>query len=291
MRDDAAIQALRETYGVPAEFELASEGEVLLAWRDESRAATAAVGRDFDALPAAEATGRAALRRVTDGDGADVLVRPYRKGGMARGVRGSRFRGRLRPLDELVLHAELEAAGVPVLHAVGCVVVGDESGWDGFLLTHEQESAVDLDAWLEGAADLEGHAEAATTLARAGAAVAALHAHGIEHADLHPKNVLLTTEGAALVIDLDRAVRRPAPLDRDARVRNLARFERSLVKQRAKQRTMVRWDPVAFYGGYADGDEAAAARWHARALRKRGGLGLRRFWWRFSGQTKSGGGA
>ena len=274
---------------MPPAFELAAESGHVLLWRGDLEDAVRHVATAFADLPTGEAQGRAPLRRVESASGEAYLVRPYRKGGLARGVRGERFRGRFRPLDEAVLHAELQAAGVPVLEVGGAVVLGDEASWDGFLLTREAVGAVDVDAWLEGR-DAGVH-EGTSPLERAGAAVRALHEHGVEHADLHAKNLLLTPAGEVLVIDLDRARRHAAPLADEARVRNLARFERYLVKQRAKGRALARWTPAAFYRGYADGDDDAGQRWMARAVAQRGRLWWRSIWWRLSGQARSGEGA
>ena len=262
---------------MPAGFHLAVEAPTIRVWRDGLEAAVTQVATAPERMPTADVAGRAPLGRI-EAEGGALLVRPYRKGGLLRAVRGARFRGRLRPLDELVLHAALQEAGVPVLQVAGAVVQGDEGGWTGFLLTREEAGAVDLEAWLQGGDPAGGGAaDPALTLQRAGAAVRALHDAGVAHADLHPKNLLVTGAGPVLVIDLDRATAGAAPLDDAPRVANLARFERSLAKHRLKGTVLTRWDAEAFYAGYAgrDGDGAA---WAARARARRGSLTLRRLW-------------
>ena len=294
MDDPDAREALRAAYALPDWAHLVLEDGLVLAWRaapegdaQDAEAAVRRVAADPDALPRAEATGRAPLARLAREQGRPILVRPYRKGGMLRGLRGTRFRGRLRPLDELALHGALQARRVPVLEVTGAVVRGDEQGWEGFLLTREETGARDLGAWLDGA-DVAGHDDPQETLARAGRAVRALHDAGVAHPDLHPGNLLLTTGGAVLVIDLDRARMGPAALAEDARLANLARLERWLVKQRRQGRSLPRWDPAPFYRGYA-GDEAGS--WSRRALDRRGSLRLRALWWRLTGQTSGKAGA
>ena len=285
MRDDDATQALREAYAVPTDFHIAVDAPTIRVWRGGLEAAVTQVATAPEGMPPADVAGRAPLGRI-EAEGGALLVRPYRKGGLLRAVRGARFRGRLRPLDELVLHAALQEAGVPVLQVAGAVVQGDEGGWTGFLLTREEAGAVDLEAWLQGSDPAGGGAaDPALTLQRAGAAVRALHDAGVAHADLHPKNLLVTGAGPVLVIDLDRAASGASPLADTPRVANLARFERSLAKHRLKGTVLTRWDAEAFYAGYAgrDGDGTA---WAARARARRGSLTLRRLWWRVTGATR-----
>ena len=285
MRDDAAIRALPDDHAVPGDFRVAIEDGCILVWRDDLEAEVRRVAADPDALDVADVSGRAPLGRIEVPGQRALLVRPYRKGGMLRGVRGARFHGRLRPLDELTLHAELQQRGVGVLDVAGAVVRGDTSGWEGWLITREEADAVDLAAWLDGA-DTAGHDDPATTLERAGRVVRELHDEGVAHPDLHPKNLLLTREGTVLVLDLDRAGMDHEPLPSRPRLANLARFERSLEKQREKGRALARWDGAAFYRGYGGED---GPRWQADALARRGSLALRKLWWGIIGETRRGG--
>lgn len=272
---------------MPADFDLVVEDGGVRVWRDDLAAAVQRVARDPDGLERAAVAGRAPLGRIEVPGRRALLVRPYRKGGMLRGVRGARFRGRLRPLDELVLHHALQHRGVGVLDVAGAVVRGDAGGWEGWLLTREEEGAYDLQAWLDGAT-VAGHDDPGTTLERAGRVVRSLHDEGVAHPDLHPKNLLLTRAGAVLVLDLDRARMAHEALPTGARLANLARFERSLAKQRRAGRALRRWDPVAFYRGYGG---AEGPRWQRDALARLGSLRLRALWWRLSGATGRGGGA
>jgi tRNA A-37 threonylcarbamoyl transferase component Bud32 len=67
------------------------------------------------------------------------------------------------------------------------------------------------------------------------AAIAALtarmHRLGVDHGDLNLRNFLFTPAGELHILDLDKAIRRRAPLAAGARRRNLARLERSIRKQ------------------------------------------------------------
>lgn len=284
MRDDAATRALLDDYALPPGCDLAVEPGLVLMWRDGLENEARRVAEDPEGLPRAGVAGRAPLGRIEVAGQRALLVRPYRKGGMLRGLRGERFRGRFRPLDEFALHLDLQNLGVDVLDAAGAVVRGDGHGWEGWLLTREEEGARDLEAWIDGA-DVDGQADPASTLARAGRAVRALHDAGVAHPDLHPKNLLLTREGPVRVLDLDRARRESEALPDGRRLADLARFERSLAKQRLQGRALARWDAAAFYRGYAGED---GPRWQADALARRGSLALRKLWWRLRGEIRAG---
>ncbi len=62
------------------------------------------------------------------------------------------------------------------------------------------------------------------------ALIARLHALGVDHGDLNLRNFLLVPSGELHILDLDKAMRRRAPLADGARRRNLARLERSIRK-------------------------------------------------------------
>lgn len=284
--DQAAhTRALRERYGVPDALRLRVDRAEVLAFLPQDEVAVRRVAANPGSLLPAGVGGRAPLSRVAGGAG-PLLVRPYRKGGLLRHLRGQLFRGSWRPLSELVLHRRLEAAGVPVLQAVGCVVLRSLLGWRGFLLTREVEGALDLQAWLYGDA-APGDTPPARVLRRAGRAVRRLHDAGVSHLDLHPKNLLLTPGGEVLVIDLDRARIFPGPLPEGERLANLVRLARAIEKHRLKGMHAGRREALRFLEGYA-GSRAAAGQWLERVRRRvRRGLPLRVLWWRLIGEVRS----
>ena len=272
---------------MPSAICLEQAGPELLAWVPGAEALVRAAAAG-DGAPT-EFAGRAPLGRLADARGA-ALIRSYRKGGLMRGLRGARFHGRLRPLDELVLHVALAAQDLPVVEALGCTIHGDRSGWTGRLLVREIAGARDLEAWLYGA-DVAGCDDPATVQASAGRAVRALHDAGVRHADLHPKNLLLVPSGGVRVIDLDRAQRGAAPLADGARLDNLARYRRAIEKHRGRGMPTGRLHERAFFAGYA-GSEGAGAVLAARVQERLGSLKWRRMWWRAAGSwgtPKSGG--
>ena len=191
----------------------------------------------------------------------------------------------MRPLDELVLLRRLSALSLAVPEAVGCAIHRRALGWQGYLLTREIGGALDLEAWLHGMTMPEQPARA-TVLRRAGRTVRALHEAGVEHADLHPKNLLLAPDGSVVVLDLDRARQSDRPLDEDARLRNLTRLARAVEKHRLKGLSSSARDALRFLEGYAGSREAGRLWWQRIDARLRPSLGLRRLWWRLRGEAR-----
>ena len=276
---------IRRRYGVPDGVRLRADARECLAWVEGAEEAVRTVAAAPDDLPLSTRVGRAPLRTLPCAGG-PLVVREYRKGGLLRGVRGRRFRGRWRPLDELVLHRRLASARVPVPEAVGAVVRRGAVGWRGFLLLREVDRALDLETFLYAP---EAHPEwpVRDALAEAGRSVRALHDAGVSHADLHPKNLLLDPSTAhALVIDLDRARAFDEPLDEEARLANLVRLGRAVEKHRLRGMRVGRRAALRFLAGYG-GSDAEGRRWldlvRPRLARA---LSLRVLWWRLTGQAE-----
>ncbi len=284
MSDTGASHQVRERYDVPDGVHLHVDGSDVLAWLAGAESAVRTVAADPERLPPADAMGRAPLGRV-DIAGDALLVRTYRKGGLLRHVRGRHFRGRWRPLDELVLHQRLQAGDVPVADAVGCIVLVRAIGWRGYLLVREVPEALDLEAWLYGVAGTEAH-PLADVLRSAGRAVRRLHDAGVAHADLHPKNLLVTPGGDVLVLDLDRARDHGVALPDDDRLSNLVRLGRSIEKHRLKGLRTGRREALRFLEGYAGSRAAATALLDRIRVRLGRGLGLRMAWWRLTGEAR-----
>lgn len=276
---------IRSVYGLPESIRLKVDAREILAYVDGADDAALTVATDPDALPLAGARGRGALRRFEGATG-PVFVREYRKGGLLRALRGRRFHGRLRPLDELVLLRRLRAAQVPVPEAIAAVVLPGPLGWRGFLLTREVEAAIDLEAFLFDPARLPV-VYVREVLADAGRAVRRLHDAGVAHADLHPKNLLIAGRtGEVLVLDLDRARAADGMLPDEARIGNLVRLGRSIEKHRLRGMRVGRREALRFLVGYT-GDPAAAARLLERVrARLARGLVWHRIWWKLSGQAR-----
>lgn len=284
MSDAAGISEVRRAYGVPDGVRLKVDEREVLGWLPGFEVAVREVAAHPEALPGAGLGGRRGLKRVLTADG-PVLVREYGKGGLLRALRGRLFHGSWRPLEELVLQRRLLALGVPVSEAVACVVLRRPGGWRGFLLLKEVEQALDLEAVLYGRRP-PCRASRRELLARAGAAVRRLHDAGVPHPDLHPKNLLVTSEGKVLVLDLDRARPCAGLLPEETRLANLVRLGRSVEKHRLKGMRAGRSDALRFLEGYA-GSREAAERWLERVRQRLSrGLKLRTLWWRLSGEAR-----
>lgn len=281
----AREREVRRLYEVPDTMLLRVDPREVLAGLPGYEVAVREVAAHPDDLPPAHGLGgRGTLRRVESPRG-PLLVREYRKGGMLRRVRGPRMHGRWRPLDELVLHRRLLAVGVPVPEAVGCVIHRGLAGWRGFLLLHEIEGAIDLEALLHGVAP-PPDVDLRRVLTEAGRVVRQLHDAGVPHPDLHPKNLLVTSGGRVVVIDLDKARPSPGVLREEERLANLVRLGRAIEKHRLKGMRAGRKEALRFLEGYA-GSPDAAHQWldHVRARLLRG-LGPRRVWWRLIGEAR-----
>ncbi len=284
MLEASPTLAVRRAYGVPDGIHLRVDGHEALAWLPGFELAVREVGQGAERLEPAGLGGRRGLRRLLTPEG-PVLVREYGKGGLLRRLRGRRFHGPWRPLEELVLQRRLLALGVPVAEAVGAVVLRGALGWRGCLLLREVEGALDLEAVLH-ARRAPCRAHVRELLERAGGAVRRLHDAGVPHPDLHPKNLLVTPDGRVLVLDLDRA--RPAEglLPEEERLANLVRLGRAVEKHRLKGLRAGRREALRFLAGYA-GDRAAAARWLERVRQRLSrGLALRVLWWRLKGEAR-----
>jgi hypothetical protein len=292
MTEPRTVADVRRRYAVPDAIRLHVDAQGARAWIDGAADAAAQVTAFPDALPSPDdvPAGRARLARIATPLG-PVLVREARKGGLFARVRGRAFRGRWRPLDELVLHRRLLGAGAPVAEAVGAVVLRGPGGWRGFLLVREVVGGVDLEAVLYGAA-LAPPWSRRDVLASAGTAVRRLHDEGVEHADLHPKNLLVDPVARrVLVIDLDRARAHDGPLPSSRRLGNLARLARAVEKHRLRGMAVGRRDALRFLDAYA-GDRAAGAPWLERVrARLRPALPAHLLWWRITGQASPRAGA
>lgn len=285
MGESRAVQEVRKDYRVPDTIGLRVDAREVLAWVPGAEMAVREVAAHPDDLEVSRAHGgRVPLRRLGD-EGGTLLVRELRKGGLLRRVRGRRMRGRWRPLDELVLLRSLGAAGVPVPEAVGCVILRAPTGWRGFLISRLVEESLDLEAWLHGVPGPPG-LDPRHVLAEAGRTVRRLHDAGVPHPDLHPKNLLLTSDGSVLVLDLDKAEPAAGRLDDRVRLKNLVRLGRSIEKHRLKGLRTGRREALRFLEGYAGSPEAARHWLDTIRAHLQRGLGARTLWWRLAGEAR-----
>lgn len=175
--------------------------------------------------------GRQAHPVVRLPNGERVLVRNYRRGGLAGRVNRRYYFLGHRAFAEL--RATLRAAGGGV--RVPEVVVAAEQraglGYTATLATRWIEGATDGAAWLAAAKA----PERAAFLREAGRQIALMHAAGVAHPDLNLRNLLIVrdpdeSQPVVYLIDFDRARLSDGPTPLARRARDLLRLGRSARK-------------------------------------------------------------
>lgn len=271
--------SLRE---LPPEFVVRRGGRGVLAVRADLEAALAAEGLTPDGGGGrpSELAGRGPLREL-EAAGRRFVLRPFRHGGLLRWLTRERFADPARPFRELCLAHALAAAGIATPAVVGARAVrAGALGWRLALVSERVPAARDLGLALEQAR--EGglaRAERSRLARAAGELVGRLHALGLWHADLQPRNLLEGGEPARLwVIDLEGSVL--GPLDDARRRANLRRLWRAARRREARGRSfLARGDWARFLRAYG---AACGRSWRdeARALAGEApGLGHRLGWW------------
>lgn len=160
-----------------------------------------------------------------DADGAQWVLRPYRRGGLMARFARQRYlwtgRERTRAFRELRLTAELYARGLPVPRPVAAAVTRHGLSYEAALITVRITGARSLaDRLIEGSA---GDA----LLEAVGRTIRRFHDTGLDHVDLNARNLLVDAEERVWLIDLDRCRLRTPGSWQEA---NLRRLDRSLAK-------------------------------------------------------------
>jgi tRNA A-37 threonylcarbamoyl transferase component Bud32 len=178
-----------------------------------------------------------------------VVLRRYTHGGALGRLFGYRFWGASRPIQELVAaeHARSNEVAVPLV--LGVVV--ERLMWPtcrAVLITAEVPDSEDMVHFLRRIAHETSDAawrEKGEVIGDAAHQIRAMHLAGIDHADLHLKNLLVHHEedgrNRVVLVDLDRARVHASRRD-DVCMRNLMRLARSVRKLRVSLRALTRWD-------------------------------------------------
>jgi hypothetical protein len=171
------------------------------------------------------AAGRGGARLVRT-DGHEVVVRPYRRGGLAAWVLHDTYFGwHPRPFRELGTLAALRQSGAPVVEVYAAVVQWLAPGcYRGWLVTRYVAGSRTLWEWLS---EHPQSPQRAQVLAQVGRAIRRLHDCGSGHPDLNLNNILIGASPEAadpppvVFIDFDGPRRTPqadvARLERSAR--------------------------------------------------------------------------
>jgi len=195
------------TRRVPDGYELLREGRLRLLLREQTPELAALLRRWADGtLPPARTVlgGRGGAGAFQVRPDLSVVLRPYRRGGLAARLTRERYLGlRARPFRELRASALLRAAGVPTPEVVGAAVRWDVPGcYRGAVASREVPGAINLWHYLQQAAA----GERGRACAAAAAVTRRLHDAGAIHPDLNLQNYLIvrSPQGVeALIIDLD----------------------------------------------------------------------------------------
>ena len=149
-----------------------------------------AVLPEGDPVPLAGAFGRGGVLRV-----GDMVLRPYRRGGLLRHINSRTYRTHLRFAAEHAVHRGLWEAGFPTVEPLGYAWRPSGLGVEGVLITRLAPGVPWPRDWglgVERAAEIHQ-------------AFAALCSWGLWSPDLNATNIMLPPDGGVLFLDWDRA--------------------------------------------------------------------------------------
>jgi hypothetical protein len=169
-----------------------------------------------EAVPLLGAFGRGGILRA-----GDVVMKPYRRGGLLRLLNERTYRTHLRFAAEHAVHRGLWEAGFPTVEPLGYAWRPCGGGVEGVLFTR----------WTEGDAWPRNWELGLARMGDIHRALQALCTWGLWSPDLNATNLMLPPEGGVVMLDWDRAGFVPPGVDLWPRYR--ARLERSLRKLRA----------------------------------------------------------
>lgn len=223
--------------------------------------------------PLADAKGRGGVG-VLRVPGAELVVRPYRRGGALGRLLRDRYTRASRARRELELLDALRNEGVPVVVPVAAVARRGRAFWRLRLCTELVPDALALPAFLAANPDLRRYAVEAV-----GIVVRLAFAAGLHHPDLHLDNVLCSARGdkvRAVLVDLDRA-RLKKPVGESAQDAMLVRMQRYVVRHRQKLLAVpTRAESMRFLRALGLSREQRHVAWRRLCAKLRRALGRRR---------------
>lgn len=201
MRAPGEAPLLRKGLAIPGE----GGGWTLLAPPD--------LDLEGEAAGLSGAFGRGGVRRL-----GDVVLRPYRRGGLVRHLNARIYASSARFAQEFLVHRALWLAGFPTVEPLGYAVRRRAWGVEGLFLTRQAACEPWPRRW-----------DAQDAAVRLRPLIGALCAWGLFAPDLNATNVMIRPDGELLLLDWDRA----AWGGRDLLARYRDRLARSLAKLEA----------------------------------------------------------
>jgi len=194
--------------------------------------------------------GRGSTFEVTLG-GEDLVMRLYRRGGFMRFLLRDRSFDPYRSFREVAALVAAAERAVPAVVPVAAVAVPAGLGlYRHYLFTKAIPSPQDL---LEALSDpRRSLAERRSVISAAASTVRAAFEKGVDHVDLHPRNILVLdgTPQRCVLVDLDRARIEGGSLPPAVRMGALARFVRFLERHAGSGGdAMTRTDVLRFLRG------------------------------------------
>ena len=199
-----------------------------------------------------QAPGRGSSLFLETGFGPAVL-RHYLRGGWAAHLSRDRYLytglERSRPIAEFHMLARLHKKGLPVPRPLAAQCVREGLFYSGDLMTRRLPDVTPL-------ADLPDIRQTDPEMwISTGACIRRFHDHGLVHADLNARNILISGDNSVYLIDFDRArIRQGA---RSLFESNLKRLQRSLQKFLGPGPLEQSWQYLQ--RGYKEGSSALSA--------------------------------
>ena len=221
-----------------------------------------------------------------------MVIKHYFHGGFFGRITKDVFWGVSRPQKEMIASEQMHSLGLPtseVLVAHRHHIFGPF--YRGDLVSKEIPDSIDLIAYLgrfKRKPSREELKEKREVVIKVASVISRMHEKGIYHGDLHLKNILIQKVGKGdirvYILDLDKTkVKKEVGLGR--RMRNLARFNRSGEKLRAKGGWITKSDKLRFFKEYCRGDKRISLNTKIYIRKCSTSLVFHRLGWRFSERT------
>jgi len=286
---------------VPPGFRRIEEGNAVLVVRDVWAEAVHGVLK-----PLHQAWARIAQRRFTAQGRTGIvsfplgknlpamMVRRYVHGGLWARFGRDLYWGIERAVAELIVAESAKRGGVRTPDPVG--ILGQRMQGPLWRLAFLSAEVTDSEDLIHYGCRLSEYPPETAALEKRGVIreaaqqVRKMHDLGIDHADLHLKNLLLRRRADSTpevyLLDFDGASAGP-PLDSDQRLRNLKRLARSVRKVRIADTVLTAWDRLRFVRDYVHGHPEAHALMRQWARRLASSGRAHEAWWIVSGAKRN----